>query len=161
VDFSIRESRPEDLETLWRIDQQCFAPGISYSRIELATYMRGRGTLTLVAEADPGGGREAEAVGYIVAHGGRAGMGHIITIDVLEPARRAGVGSRLLSAAEGRLRAVGCRGVYLETAVDNHPAIRFYKRHSYSLGKTIPGYYSNGADAFVMVKELISPFPGR
>ena len=34
-------------------------------------------------------------------------------------ARAAGVGSRLLRAAENRLRAANCDGVILETAVDN------------------------------------------
>ena len=47
--FIIREFMPTDFETLWRIDQDCFPPGISYSRQELKTYMRRRGSFTLVA----------------------------------------------------------------------------------------------------------------
>ena len=60
-------------------------------------------------------------------------------------------------AAERRLRATPCRSVYLETAVDNLSALAFYKRHGYSLIKTVPGYYSNGMDAFVLQKDLLSP----
>lgn len=148
VPYAIRDCKPEDFETLWRIDQECFAPGIAYSREELKTYMRRRAAFTLVA-TKPGKG---EIAGFIVAQGGPTG--HIITIDVVGGARRAGVGSQLLRAAEDRLRAAGSRGVGLETAVDNVTALSFYKRHGYSVIRTWPRYYTNGVDALVMRKEL-------
>ena len=96
----------------------------------------------------------AAIVGFIVAESGRQ-AGHIITIDVLEQARGAGLGSRLLAAAEEQLRHAGCHAVYLETAVDNQVALAFYKHHGYFLLKTIPRYYSNGVDAFVLKKDLL------
>jgi ribosomal protein S18 acetylase RimI-like enzyme len=80
--------------------------------------------------------------------------GHIITIDVITEARRSGVGSLLLQAAEHRLRAAGCQRVGLETAVDNLSALSFYKRHGYVVARTWPRYYSNGIDALVMKKQL-------
>jgi len=64
--------------------------------------------------------------------------GHIITIDVLPEARRAGIGSSLLQAAEDRLRQAGAAIVELETAVDNAAAIQFYKRKEYFVEKTVP-----------------------
>ena len=48
--FSIRDFHNSDLETLWRIDQRCFAPGISYSRPELFAYISMRNAFTLIAE---------------------------------------------------------------------------------------------------------------
>ncbi len=106
MEFILREFKREDFEILWDIDQKCFPPGISYSRIELAAYIRHRGSLTLVAESTEAR-REAEGspiLGFIVAEVDRRGMGHIITIDVLGAARRFGIGSSLLAAAEDRLR---------------------------------------------------------
>src|ERR1700677_210038 len=50
VPFSIRDFRLDDFETLWHVDQECFSPGISYSRPELKFYIRRRGSFTLVAE---------------------------------------------------------------------------------------------------------------
>jgi ribosomal-protein-alanine N-acetyltransferase len=153
VEFTLRDFRPEDLETLWQIDQQCFVPGISYSRIELKTYIERRESFTIVAEVS------ASPVGFIVSESSKRGAGHIITIDVLPDARRAGVGSKLLDTAEARLRAAHCHAVFLETAVDNKPALSFYKRHNYFLVKTHPRYYGNGLDAFVLKKDLAVSAP--
>ena len=89
-----------------------------------------------------------------MAEAGGRGRGHIITIDVIAAARRFGVGSLLLRAAEDRLREAGSTSVELETAVDNISALSFYKRHGYSVVRTHPRYYSNGVDALVLEKNL-------
>jgi [ribosomal protein S18]-alanine N-acetyltransferase len=157
VPFSIRDYRPEDFEVLWRMDQECFPPGIAYSRPELKAYIRRRGAIVLVAanaaEVPGAASENNKPGGFIVAHPGATG--HIVTIDVDALARRSGVGSLLLRAAEERLRAAGARAVSLETAVDNIAALSFYKRHGYSVVKTVPRYYSNGVDALVLTKEWV------
>jgi ribosomal-protein-alanine N-acetyltransferase len=152
VEIALREFRRQDFNSLWRIDQECFAPGIAYSQLELAAYIQLRGAFTVVAE--PAGAGESPILGFIVAQANRRGIGHILTIDVPPASRRLGVGSKLLATAEERLRAASCHSVVLETAVDNASALAFYKRHGYSVVKTIPRYYSNGVDAFVLEKEI-------
>lgn len=170
--FTLRDFQPTDFDTLWRIDQQCFPPGISYSRAELKLYIRRRGSFTLLAinsgpseAADPDSGiskknsppipqSNVSVAGFIVGEADHA-KGHIITIDVIAAARRFGVGSLLLRAAEDRLRQTRCRTVELETAVDNISAVSFYKRHGYSVIGTSPRYYSNGVDALVLQKDLV------
>jgi len=160
VEFTLRDFRPEDFETLWAIDQKCFGAGIAYSRLELSAYMRRRGAFTIVAEArTPGlagqtGPVSVATAGFIVAESNRRGAGHIITIDVLPEHRRAGLGSKLLAAAEDRLLAIACRSVQLEAAVNNVSAIAFYKRHHYDIVGTIPRYYPGGLNAFVLQKDL-------
>lgn len=169
VSFRVRDYHSEDFDVLLSIDQNCFPPGISYSRQELKFYLRRPGSFALVAASsqEPGNsdlerptkplrsaGPIAESIaGFIVAESGHA-SGHVVTIDVLATARRSGVGSLLLRAAEDRLRAARCRDVILETAVDNIPALLFYKRHGYCVIRTVPRYYSNGVDALVLKKEL-------
>lgn len=144
----IRDYRREDFETLWQIDQACFARGISYTRRELAFYIARKRGFTLVAELD------GKVAGFVVVDRYRHGQGHVITIDVLPEARRSGLGSRLMTAAEERLRSLGCSVVLLEAAVDNTAAIAFYKRHGYSVIQTIPRYYLDSIDALVLAKDL-------
>ena len=146
----IRDATAADFETLWRIDQECFVEGISYSKPELRHYMKRRGAFTVLYSDDEG------VAGFLVAERSPRGLGHIITIDVLPRARRSGVGSRLLKTAESRLKENGSEAVLLETAVDNEAAIRFYKRHGYGILKTIPRYYLDSVDALLMGKRLES-----
>jgi len=169
VPFTIRDFQPSDFDTLWRIDQTCFSPGISYSRAELRLYMRRRAAFTLVSlsaagqmdgsdshdKVSPTQPADSTVAGFIVAEAGSRARGHIITIDVVAAYRRFGVGSLLLRAAEDRLIVAGCRTVELETAVDNLSALMFYKRHRYSVTRTFPRYYSNGVDALVLEKVLV------
>ncbi len=147
VQFRIRQFEKADFDTLWRIDQACFDPQLAYSRPEMAFYMRRPGSFTLVAESAAG------IVGFIVSET-RRDNGHIITIDVVAEARRSGVGSALLRAAEEQLLGAGAVMVALETPVNNEAAIRFYKGKGYFVEKTVAGYYSNHLDALVMTKEL-------
>ena len=149
----VRESGLDDFDQLWRIDQQCFSSGIAYSREELSQYMRIRGAFTLAGESEDGAVK-FHITGFVLATRDRRGTGRIITIDVLEEARRHGLGSRLLEAAETRLREQGCTRVLLEVAVDNAAAIAFYKRHQYAVLKTLPRYYLDTLDALLMEKKL-------
>ena len=173
--FRIRQFQKADFDTLWRIDQACFEPQLAYSRLEMAFYMRRPGTFTLVAEASENGtpknpaetatvrviskatapGDSSAILGFIVAELRRR-TGHIITIDVVAEARRSGVGSALLLAAESRLRDSGAEVVSLETAVDNNAAIRFYERKGYSVERTMRRYYAHQLDALGMEKSLVS-----
>jgi len=162
VRFRIRQFEKADFETLWRIDQACFDPHLAYSRPEMVFYMSRPGSFTLVAEAECGGGPLLAArsqgagppiLGFIVAETGRK-SGHIITIDVVAEARRTGVGSALMRAAEEQLIRAGAVAVALETPVNNEAAIRFYKQQGYFVEKTVAGYYSNHMDALVMMKDL-------
>jgi ribosomal-protein-alanine N-acetyltransferase len=145
--ISLRPYRKEDFDELWSLDQECFPPGIAYTRFELGVYMRLPNGFALVAAEGQ------RIVGFIVCDARRK-TGHVITIDVRQEARRRGVGSLLLGAAERRLREQGCTGLFLETAVDNAPALRFYERHGYSVLRTIPRYYMGTLDALRLGKNL-------
>jgi len=156
VAIRIRDFGEQDFEVLWKIDQLCFAPGIAYSHGALDFYITKRNTFTLIAEYTavqekpefPQG-----IAGFIVAEVNRR-SGHIITIDVVPKARRLKIGSMLMEGAEARLRLGNCIAITLETAVDNKSALAFYKKHGYFVVKTIPRYYANGVDAFILTKQL-------
>ena len=151
--LTLREYRAEDFPRLLEIDEACFIEGIAYSARELRHFL-GRSSATKII------GEIGETIkGFIIADRYRPRrseemLGHIIPIDVLPEARRTGLGSRLISAAEDKLRVQGCTFVVLETAVDNLPAMHFYKKHGYTGLKILPGYYLDSLDALLMGKKL-------
>ena len=163
VQFLIREYRPADFSRLWEIDQLCFSSSIAYTQMELAGFISKRRAITLVAEAvNPnrahGPGASAsypKIVGFVVAVPMRSPIGHVVTLDIIPEARRHGLASRLMEECEQRLRAAGSTVAYLETAVNNEPAVRLYHKLGYQVVCTLPDYYSSESlDAFQMAKRL-------
>jgi ribosomal-protein-alanine N-acetyltransferase len=154
IAFTIRDYRAADFDRLWQIDQVCFPPGIAYSQMELTGFIHRRNAITLVAEslsAEP----EDRIAGFVVAHPIRRKYGRILTLDIVPQARRSGLATQLMNACEDRLRSLGCNEVYLETAIDNEPALRLYRKLGYEVLRTLPEYYSShGLDAFQMGKRL-------
>jgi [ribosomal protein S18]-alanine N-acetyltransferase len=61
----------------------------------------------------------------------RAGFLHLFALDVAEPLRRRGIGTRLIGRVETEARARGLAGVYLEVGTDNVTARRLYERLGY------------------------------
>lgn len=147
--FTLREYKAEDFDILHAIDQECFPPGIAYSRRELAHYMKLRNAFTIVAED-----KQGRVAGFIVAQKHPRGMGHVVTIDTVGAHRRSGLGTLLMNEVESRLKADGCDAMFLETAVDNAPAIKFYEGLGYVIVKELPEYYPNRLDGFLMLKRF-------
>ncbi len=149
----LRNYSHSDFGELFKLDQKCFEPGISYTRRELAWYMNLRGAFTIVGETQD---KHAawQIAGFAIGQQPRRALGHVVTIDVLPGARRTGLGTRLMREIETRLKNEGCETIFLETAVDNTAAIAFYKRLGYYVVKTIPRYYLGKIDALLMAKDL-------
>ena len=145
--MQLRPYAPSDLAELYAIDQSCYEPRIAYSRTELRWYLAQSGAKCLIAES------AGEIAGFILTeqNGSRA---HIITIDVLEPWRRRGVGTALLTEIEAQLAAGGVRKVELETATTNQAAVAFWQRHGYRTVGVRKGYYLGRLDAYSMRKSL-------
>lgn len=151
--LKVRDYEPKDFEQLLEIDEACFVEGIAYSAREMRHFLNRPSAFGLVGES------AGKIRGFVIADRFRVRrlkeiMGQIITIDVLQEARRTGLGGRLLNAAEDRLRHAGCSYVSLETAVDNLPALKFYKKHGYTGLKILPNYYLDSLDALLMGKKL-------
>ncbi len=136
------------LDTLYKIDQECFPPGISYTRKDLARFIQHKLAKTWVARSSD------RTVGFVILEQEPRKAGHIVTIDVVQNARGTGVGSALMKTAEEWALRQGLRLIYLETAEDNRAAQSFYLARGYAKVEEIPDYYSSGQTAWVMVKWL-------
>ena len=146
--LGLRPFHLADLDTLTAIDQDCFPPGISYTRAELVGFTGQRNAKTWVAEA------RGEIVGFVVAERQLRRVAHIITIDVIKAWRRRGVGAKLMAKVENWAWQQGLRMVYLETAEDNLPAQQFYQERGYKQIEVLSDYYARGLDAWLMAKKL-------
>lgn len=147
----LREARSRDLDALYRLDQLCFEPGISFSRGQIRQFLRLPTAQAVIAET--GGSLAGFAIGYLP----RPGLGSVLTLDVDPGKRRHGVGRVLLEDLLARLKAAGARRVRLEVDVRNASAISFYASLGFVRSKVIPDYYGPGRDADRMERDL----PGR
>ncbi len=178
VSFLLRPYHPDDFETLWQIDQRCFLPGIAYSKHELASFLRQRGAVCIVAETstDVNGSPASQTtesptesaleaptesplnfriLGFvIVLVNPRQAAAYITTLDVLSRMRRLGAGTALMAAAEQLARDGACTAVHLEAAVENESALAFYARQGYGIVSTVADYYAPGAHAYSLTKPL-------
>jgi ribosomal-protein-alanine N-acetyltransferase len=145
---TIRDYHPGDFPALCDIDRRCFPPGIAYSPEDIAMALLERGVFVVV------GCDGSEIAGFILARNERGNKAHIITIDVLEPYRRSGLGTLLLEEAHRRLSAAGAKRVVLEVSVENAPAQAFYRKHGYEVSRRLRHYYRDQEDAWQMAKDL-------
>ncbi|MGE4279095.1 MAG: GNAT family N-acetyltransferase [Magnetospirillum sp.] len=77
----------------------------------------------------------------------------ILTIAVLPPWRRHGLGQRLLDHALAESRAQGAAMMFLEVAADNHAAQALYLSLGFAQVGLRKGYYA-GKDALVMRADM-------
>ncbi len=78
----------------------------------------------------------------------------ILTLAVLPPARRLGLGRRLLDHAAAEARAAGARKLFLEVAVGNEAALALYHSAGFIQVGVRRGYYK-GTDALAMRRDLL------
>ena len=148
----IRHAVTADFNALLAIDEASFPGSVAYNANELAYFMNRDGAETIVAEE----GGEIIAFLIMEVHRNRRAA-TIVTLDVREDYRRSGHGTRLVNRSEEILRDYGAEMYDLQVDVNNRSAIRFYKKHGFKVVRTIPNYYANGHDAYLMLKELSAP----
>ena len=144
---TLRSYEPHDFAALYRLDQSCFPAGISYSKTTLRYFLTLPSADCTIAELD------GRIVGFILSEENPP-LAHIITLDVDARHRQQKIGSMLLETQESNLASRGVRSILLETAIDNEPAVAFWKSHGYRIEATLKRYYLGRIDAFEMRKIL-------
>lgn len=141
-----RETVRADLLAVFRIEKASFAQPWPYRAFERFLGTPG----FLVADA-------SEVVGYVVAddvpNHGRP-LGHVKDIAVDPNYRGRGVGATLLERALDVLGGRRVNAVKLEVRASNERALALYHRYGFIHRTTAHGYYADGEDALVLVREL-------
>ena len=146
TDVGVREAARADLLDVFDIEKQSFSQPWPYAAFERLLDATG----FLVAEDD------GEVVGYVVAdtvpdHG--TPIGHVKDIAVAPDRRGEGIGRTLLSQALMRLFVEGADRVKLEVRAGNERAQALYEAFDFEVHHVVSGYYDDGEDAYVMVRE--------
>lgn len=155
IAFVVREAQREDLDKVIKINREVLPENYPPFYFELHLYQFGKAFL--VAEEN------GEVVGYIMCrveydnlytNPSKVGKrGHIISLAVVERARRRGIGTALMvKAMESMKKFYEAEEYYLEVRVSNEPAIRLYRKLGYNVIKVIPNYYLDGEDAYLMAR---------
>jgi len=143
---AIRQYEARDFGAIFKLDQACFPPGISYSKFSLQYFLSLPAADCMVAEENK------RIVGFILAEA-HPPLAHIITLDVAESHRRRGLGTSLLGEMEKHFRFHGVHSVLLETSVDNESGIAFWQKHGYRTEAVLKRYYLGRVDAYEMRKK--------
>jgi ribosomal-protein-alanine N-acetyltransferase len=154
--FKLRKFEPDDLQDVMRINRVCLPE--NYTDMFFMDLHERFPQTFIVAEQDH------ELVGYIMSRievglsnfglGGLIRKGHIVSLAVMPQARRKGVASALLNGAMAGMCNYKAKQIYLEVRVTNEAGVNLYKKVGLDTIRTIPGYYSDGEDAYVMSKKL-------
>jgi ribosomal-protein-alanine N-acetyltransferase len=144
--FTVRRLRVGDLERVVEIEDASFGTD-AYERNTFADYLRRCGGLFLAAE------RERKVWGYLIActQGNRA---ELVSMAIHPAARRRGAASALMESVLRRLRRRRVVRLGLMVKVTNLEAQAFYAKYGFTKVRLAPGYYEDGADGWLMAKEI-------
>lgn len=144
--INIKQASVEDLDQIYELEVLCFKD--PYPKRLLLLLLSLYPELFLIVELDH------KIAGYVSGVVRRDGYGHIVSICVHPSYRKKGLGTLLMKAIENVFKESFSLCKYLlEVRVSNTSAISFYQKLGYNVVKTIPKYYLNGEDAYLMIKN--------
>ncbi|HUK29169.1 MAG TPA: ribosomal protein S18-alanine N-acetyltransferase [Candidatus Acidoferrales bacterium] len=154
--YSLRGFAASDLDAVMNINRVCLPE--NYAPYFFIDTYNAFPEAFVVAEA------QGQVVGYIMCrleHGFSdirklrfAKKGHIVSVAIMPEFRMLGMGNALVQQSLTALSAQHADECYLEVRVTNAPAINLYKKMGFQVTRTIPRYYYDGSDAYVMTIPL-------
>jgi len=154
-EYKVREFSPSDLDAVIKINRMVLPENypVFFFKLHYENFPKA----FLVAES------EGRIVGYVMCRvetgklytrGSVGRQGHIISLAVVPEMRRRGIATSLMKEVlKNLIEIYGVDEYYLEVRVSNSPAISLYKKLGFKPFKIIRGYYRDGEDAYLMVRE--------
>lgn len=154
--FKLRKFMPDDLQKVMYINRFCL-PENYMDFFFMDLYQRFPETFIVAEENE-------QIIGYIMCRievglsnfglGGLIRKGHVVSIAVLPQGRRKGIAQALMNKAIEGMMHYKAKLAYLEVRLTNDPGVLLYKKLGFEVNRTLNGYYSDGEDAYVMIKKL-------
>ena len=145
----IRRAKPADIPAIMAIERECFVE--PWDEEVFVQTLEWTPFFFFVSMAD------GKIRGFVVGcleNTGSAVYGHISNLGVTAAYRGKGLGRLLVSRLERQFVLEAAEGALLEVRVSNTDAQKFYHRLGYREAFLLSGYYSNGEDALVMMRDL-------
>ena len=143
----VRHLAPQDIEATMALVSETFSELFAadmYAAIQQA-WPAGQ-----LVEVDPSG----RLAGLLLAIKRSAFSARILVMAVRGDARGRGAGSQLLRLFLRQCQVEGVQEVVLEVRVSNFRAQAFYERAGFVRTGTLPRYYRDGEDGYVMARRM-------
>ena len=136
MEIRIETASIKHLETLYRIEQQCFNEE-AFSKQQIAYLLTDYNTIALVAKINQ------DVIGFIIAQVeiDEREFGHIITLNVAPNYRHKNIGTKMLLEMESLFKQRGISECRLEVREDNNAAIKLYHKLGYQIAGKLERYY--------------------
>ncbi len=134
------------------MEASSFTPSDHYSSFHFQLLTENPENSFLVAE------KKKKIVGYamgIIQESEKGLFGHIISVAVHPNHRRQGIGIALVTELMERLKNYGAVYYELKVKISNQAAQSLYESLGFKAKSVIVGYYSDGTDAIIMVKDSL------
>jgi len=136
MEFKLETATIKILDTLCRIEEQCFSEE-AFTKRQIAYLLTDYNTIALAAKIN------TDVAGFIIAQveTDESEFGHIITINVAPNCRRKNIGTKMVQEIEHLLKQRGIGECRLEVREDNHDAIKLYHNLGYQTIGKLERYY--------------------
>ena len=144
--LSIRSAARQDRRAICRVECACF----NWERLLFGLWWRVGQADTQAWVAECEGNNKPQLAGYLIAYAkllDEQPVFYVGGIGVHPKFRKRGIGAQLMQAVmqhEPR--------IWLHVRARNQQAIRLYERLGFDRLKTLPRFYGNGEDAFIMAR---------
>lgn len=139
----LRKACLEDGSVLSDLHRQCFAE--AWSAQDFLEMLVSPGVTGWIAELS------AKAAGFVVVRTA-ADEAEILTLGVIEAARRRGIARLMLEAAGRHVRLEGANAIFLEVETGNAPARALYSGLGFRQVGRRPAYYGGGRAAGLILR---------
>lgn len=146
--IEIRHAQPEDIFSVIKIAYETLPE--RYNPVIFNQFYESFPEGFLIAE------QHHKKVGFIIGVKTEKNIARILMLSIIKDQRRQGIGSALLTHFLQAMIPKNIEKVELEVRTNNISATKFYKKHRFQIIETIPKFYQNGDDAYIMQRILRS-----